>query len=122
MSRCLTERSIDHVILERGEVANTWRTERWDSLTLLTPNWLSRLPGYGYTGNDPDGFMIVPEAIDFIGAYSEFISAPVETGTTVTCVRSTDRGYQIDTDNGRWQCRSVVLANGAFNIPPCSCC
>jgi putative flavoprotein involved in K+ transport len=117
MSRCLTERSIDHVILERGEVANTWRTERWDSLSLLTPNWLSRLPGYHYSGNDPDGFMTVPEVIDFIAAYSEFALAPVETGTTVTSVRSADGGYQVDTDNGQWQCRSVVLANGAFNIP-----
>ena len=63
MSRCLTEGSIDHVVLERGEVANTWRKERWDSLTLLTPNWLSRLPGYHYRGNDPDGFMTVPEVI-----------------------------------------------------------
>jgi len=48
MSRCLTERSIDHVVLERGEVANSWKTERWDSLRLLTPNWQSRLPGYRY--------------------------------------------------------------------------
>ena len=117
MSRCLTERSIDHVILERGEVANSWRTERWDSLTLLTPNWQSRLPGYQYSGNDPDGFMTVPEVIDFLGAYSEFISAPVEYGTTVTSVQSANGGYQVHTDNGHWQCRSVVLASGACNIP-----
>ena len=56
-SWCLTERSIDHVVLERGEVANSWRTERWDSLRLLTPNWQSRLPGHRYEGADPDGFM-----------------------------------------------------------------
>jgi putative flavoprotein involved in K+ transport len=117
MSRCLTERSIDHVILERGEVANSWRTERWDSLTLLTPNWQSRLPGYQYSGNDPDGFMTVPEVIDFIGTYSEFISAPVEDGTTVTSVQSANGGYQVHTDNGHWQCRSVVLASGACNTP-----
>jgi len=55
MSRCLAERSIDHVVLERGEVAHTWRTERWDSLRLLTPNWQSRLPGFSYSGLDPDG-------------------------------------------------------------------
>ena len=63
MSRCLTERSIDHVVLERGEVANSWRTERWDSLRLLTPNWQSRLPGLGYDGDDPDGFRTMPEVI-----------------------------------------------------------
>ena len=61
MSRYLTERSIDHVVLERGEVANTWRTERWDSLRLLTPNWLSRLPGLPYDGDDPDGYMAAAE-------------------------------------------------------------
>ena len=61
MSRCLAERSIDHVVLERGEVANSWRTERWDSLRLLTPNWQSRLPGFRYEGDDPDGFMTMPE-------------------------------------------------------------
>ena len=55
MSRCLSERSIEHVLLERGEVANSWRTERWDSLRLLTPNWLNRLPGYRYQGDDPTG-------------------------------------------------------------------
>ena len=61
MSRCLAERSIDHVLLERGEVANSWRTERWDSLRLLTPNWQSRLPGFRYDGDDPDGYRTLPE-------------------------------------------------------------
>ena len=69
MSRRLSERSIDHVVLERGEVANTWRTERWDSLRLLTPNWQSRLPGFGYEGDDPDGYRTVPEVVDFISRF-----------------------------------------------------
>ncbi len=56
MSRCLAERVIDHVVLERGEVANSWRTQRWDSLRLLTPNWMTRLPGYSCQGDDPDGY------------------------------------------------------------------
>ena len=55
MSRCLAAQSIDHVVLERGEVAQAWRTQRWDSLRLLTPNWMTRLPGYAYHGDDPDG-------------------------------------------------------------------
>ncbi len=90
MSRRLTERSIDHVVLERGEVANSWRTERWDSLRLLTPNWQSRLPGMSYCGDDPDGYMTMPEVVDFITAYAATISAPVHTGTTVTRVRAAD--------------------------------
>ena len=64
MSRCLSERSIDHVVLERGEIAHSWRTERWDSLRLLTPNWQSRLPGYQYEGADPDGYMTMREVIE----------------------------------------------------------
>jgi len=117
MSRCLTQRSIDHVVLERGEVANTWRTERWDSLRLLTPNWLSRLPGYGYEGDDPDGFLTMPETIAFLERYAEVISAPVLTGTTVTSVRLALDGYEVVTDRGTWQCRAVVIATGACNIP-----
>jgi len=66
MSRCLAARHIEHVVLERGSVANSWRTERWDSLRLLTPNWLTRLPGFAYDGDDPDGFMAMPEVIAFI--------------------------------------------------------
>lgn len=116
MSRCLTERSIDHVVLERGEVANSWRTQRWDSLRLLTPNWQSRLPGYGYQGDNPDGFRTMPEVIDFIGRYAEVISAPVQTNTQVTSVRRTDTGYEVATDQGDWHCRTVVLASGACNI------
>ena len=116
MSRRLTEHSIDHVVLERGEVANSWKTERWDSLRLLTPNWQGRLPGFGYQGNDPDGFRSMPETIEFIERYAEVISAPVRTHTAVTSVRRTDHGYSVATSQGEWQCRTVVLASGACNI------
>lgn len=116
MSRCLAERAIDHVLIERGEVANSWRTERWDSLRLLTPNWQSRLPGYGYEGDDPDGYRTMPETIAFIDTYAQRISAPLRTQTTVTSVRYTDPGYVVATDQGDWQCRTVVLATGACNI------
>jgi putative flavoprotein involved in K+ transport len=117
MSRCLAERAIDHVVLERGAVANSWRTERWDSLRLLTPNWQSRLPGFGYDGDDPDGYRTVPEVIDFIDRYARAIAAPVQTDTAVTSVRVADNGYVVATDQGDWSCRSVVLATGACNIP-----
>ena len=66
MSRVLSEQSIEHVVLERGSVAHTWKTERWDSLRLLTPNWLTRLPGLEYDGADPDGFMAVEELVAFV--------------------------------------------------------
>jgi putative flavoprotein involved in K+ transport len=117
MSRCLTERSIDHVVLERGVVANTWRTERWDSLRLLTPNWQSRLPGFGYDGDDPEGYRTMPEVIAFLDRYARVISAPVQTNITVTSVQRTDTGYLVATDQGNWQSRTVVLATGACNLP-----
>jgi putative flavoprotein involved in K+ transport len=116
MSRCLADWAIDHVILERGEVAHSWRNERWDSLRLLTPNWQSRLPGLGYQGSDPDGYRSLAEVIAFIADYAKAIAAPVQTHTTVTSVRSTDAGYLVRTDQGDWRCRAVVLASGACNI------
>src|SRR5262245_62703574 len=115
MSRCLTERSVEHILIERGEVANSWRNERWDSLRLLTPNWQSRLPGFGYDGDDPDGYRTVPEVVGFIDRYARLIAAPVETNTKVTSVRRTDDGYLVTTDQGEWHSRSVVLATGACN-------
>ena len=113
----LAERSIEHVVLERGEVANSWRRERWDSLRLLTPNSQSRLPGYRYQGDDPDGFMTMPEVVDFIEGFAAAIDAPVRTQTEVTSVRPVDDGYRIATSQGELQCRSVVIASGACNVP-----
>ena len=120
----LTRRDIDHVVLERGEVANSWRTERWDSLRLLTPNWQSRLPGYGYDGDEPDGFMTMPEVVSFISAYADHIRAPVETGVRVESVSPAAAGYEVATTRGAWHARGVVLASGACNLPniPAAAC
>lgn len=117
MSRCLADRGIDHAVLERGEVASSWRTGRWDSLRLLTPSWQSRLPGYRYRGDDPDGFMTMPEVIDFINGYAGAIAAPVETNTTGTSVRAAGGGYRVMTSEGEWCARAVVLASGACGVP-----
>jgi putative flavoprotein involved in K+ transport len=111
----LSERSIEHVVLERAEVANTWKTERWDSLRLLTPNWLTRLPGLAYAGDDPDGFMAVPELVAFLERYAEHIDAPVRTGTTVTSLSRNGDGYRVETDTDSWDAAAVVIATGAFN-------
>src|ERR1700692_2548523 len=104
MSRCLCDRYIDPGVLERGEIGHSWRTERWDSLRLLTPNWQSRLPGFSYKGDDPDGYRTVAEVIEFITGYADAISAPVLTHTTVTSVRSTEAGYLVRTDQCDWLC------------------
>lgn len=116
-SHFLSGSSIDHVVLERGDVANSWRHERWESLRLLTPNWLSRLPGHAYAGADPDGYMSTAEVVDLIQGFASGSDAPVRTGVTVTSVRRTADGYAVVTDQGTVGARSVVLATGACNRP-----
>jgi putative flavoprotein involved in K+ transport len=105
-------------VLERGEVANSWRRERWDSLRLLTPNWQSRLPGQRYEGPDPDGYMTMGEVAEFIERFAAGSCAPVRTGTNVTSVRrGGDDGYHVTTSQGDFACRAVVIASGACNQP-----
>jgi putative flavoprotein involved in K+ transport len=116
-SHFLTGRSIDHVVLERGEVANSWRRERWDSLRLLTPNWQTRLPGHSYEGSDPDGYMTMGEVTEFIERFAAITHAPVRTGTNVTSVRLAGDGYHVTTSSGEIDCRAVVIASGACNLP-----
>jgi putative flavoprotein involved in K+ transport len=117
MSHHLTGRGIDHVVLDRGEVANSWRTERWDSLRLLTPNWMSRLPGHRYTGPDPDGFMSKDETVSFLCGYGRGFGAPVQTHVTVDRVGANGNGFEVVTDQGTWSCDAVVAATGASSEP-----
>jgi len=117
MSRRLTERSIDHVVLERGEVANSWRTQRWPSLRLLTPNWLTRLPGYDYAGDDPDGYMPAADLVALLTRYARLADAPVRTATTVHTVRAVPGGFEIQANDDMLHARTVVLATGACALP-----
>jgi putative flavoprotein involved in K+ transport len=102
-------------VLERGEVANSWRHERWNSLRLLTPNWQSRLPGQPYEGPDPDGYMTAAEVAELITRFAA--RAPVRTSTTVTSLRPCVEGYQVTTNQGELTARTVVIASGACNAP-----
>ena len=117
MSHYLGARGIDHVVLERGVIANSWVRERWDSLRLLTPNWQSSLPGYLYAGPDRDGYMSMPEIVRFIEGYARYSRAPVVTDTEVLSMQAGGRGYRLQTSQGEWQARAVVIASGAFNQP-----
>ena len=117
MSRCLATQSIDHVVLERGDTANSWRTERWDSLRLLTPNWLARLPGWSYQGDDPDGFMSAAEVAGYLDAYRASFNAPIRTGTEVTRITSGGCRHVVETNDGPWSARAVVMATGACSTP-----
>jgi putative flavoprotein involved in K+ transport len=105
-------------VLERGEVANSWRHERWDSLRLLTPNWQNRLPaGFRYDGQQPDGYLTGPQVVELIGRFAAHVRAPVETNATVTSVRRVDDSYRVTTSRDELQARTVVIASGACNRP-----
>jgi len=117
MSKRLTDRGIDHVVLEQADVADSWRNQRWDSFTLLTPNWQTKLPGAAYEGDDPDGFTDRAGIVGFLEDYSRRVDAPVRSNTRVVAVRPADDGYQVETDDGTWGCQCVVLAAGANRLP-----
>jgi putative flavoprotein involved in K+ transport len=117
MSRCLSDRSVDHVIIERGRVGERWRTERWDSLRLLTPNWQTRLPGFGYDGPEPDGYMSAPQLVAHLERYAASFSAPIESATTVLAMDHAAAGFRIRTDRGQWLARNVVIATGYCDLP-----
>ena len=117
MSHCLSGRGIDHVVLERGRLAERWRSERWDSLRLLTPNWQTRLPGFQYDGPDPDGFMTAGDVVSFFERYARSFSPPVESQTSVTSVWQNGDGFHVATSNGEWRARAVVIATGDCDMP-----
>jgi putative flavoprotein involved in K+ transport len=118
VSRCLTGRDIDHVVLERGRVAERWRSERWDSLRLLTPNWMSRLPEWSYTGPDPHGYMTAPEVTEYLQGYADASRAPVVGDSAVTRVERGDDGrLAVDTSSTRWVANNVVIATGWCDLP-----
>jgi putative flavoprotein involved in K+ transport len=104
-------------VLERGKVANSWRTERWDSLRLLTPNWQSRLPGHCYEGPDPDGYMQMGEVVAFIDKFAEATAAPVLAESNVTSLSSRHDGYHVVSSLGEFGCQAVIIASGACNQP-----
>jgi cation diffusion facilitator CzcD-associated flavoprotein CzcO len=117
VSRELTERSIEHVVLERGRVGQTWRG-RWDSFCLVTPNWSVQLPGGQYDGDDPDGFMPRDEVVDHLERYAAGFGAPVREGVQVTSLRPRpDSGFDLDTSAGDVVAETVVLSTGAYQRP-----
>ena len=115
MSRCLRDRGLPHLVLERGRVGQRWRSERWDSFTLLSPNWQTRLPGHRYAGPDPDGFMPAAEVADMLEDYGR--GAPVRTGVTVDAVHPSALGWWVLTSVGSYLATDVVVATGDLDRP-----
>ncbi|MEP3279907.1 MAG: NAD(P)/FAD-dependent oxidoreductase [Stappiaceae bacterium] len=117
MSYQLARSGVEHVVLERGQVANSWRKERWNSLRLLTPNWMNGLAGSDTDIRHPEGFTHVSTFIDRFDATVARNNSPVQQETTVLSVRPCTGGYQVQTDQGMIACNSVVMANGACALP-----
>jgi putative flavoprotein involved in K+ transport len=123
MSRRLSERSIDHVVLEQGDIADAWRTKRWPGLRLLTPNWTLGLPGQPADQPDPDGFLTAPDVAGLVARYALRVAAPVRTQVAVRSLRQRAGGYEVCTNAGAWQAAAVVVATGGSAhpvVPACS--
>ena len=117
MSRCLTDRGLPHVVLDRGGVAHSWKTQRWDSFTLLSPNWQTRLPGHAYAGSDPEGFMTGAQVGRFFEDYARSFAAPVRSGVTVRRIAPSVPGWVLSTTAGPISARDVVVATGDLAHP-----
>jgi putative flavoprotein involved in K+ transport len=117
VSRLLMAHGRDHVVLDRGRIGESWRTRRWDSLHLLTPNWMCRLPSWEYSGPDPDGYLSAGELVRHLEGYADSFLPPLQLGTTVLHVGPTSRGVRVDTDRGTWHARHLVIATGPGDEP-----
>ena len=112
VSRLLTRAGREHVVLDRGRVGERWRTERWDSLKLLTPNWMTRLPE-SHPEDDPDAFLPASHFVRRLEQYAASFDAPVVAGVTVSSLAAGPAGtYDVHTDHATWRARSVVVATG----------
>src|SRR5713226_1580518 len=119
MSHRLKQRGLKHVVIERHRIAERWRSERWDGLRFQFPNWSVRLPDFPFPHSDPDGFATSREIVDFIGAYADFIAAPIRCGVAVTALRRRDGGSGLiaETSDGSIEADNVVVATGPYQSP-----
>ncbi|MDE1188127.1 MAG: MSMEG_0569 family flavin-dependent oxidoreductase [Pantoea sp.] len=117
MSWNLTQKNIRHIVLERHQLAWAWREQRWDNFCLVTPNWQCKLPGFPYDGDDPHGFMLRDEIIDYVARYARSFNAPLREGVNVLRVEKTPQGFQLLTSAGVFTADQVVIAVGNYHRP-----
>lgn len=117
MSYYLSANGIDHAVFEKNRVGHAWRTQRWDSFCLVTPNWQCKLPGFNYPGNDPDGFMVRDDIVGYVEDYARRIKAPLHEGVGVNYLTKQDGRFHLDTGEGRYTADAVVLAVGGYHQP-----
>jgi putative flavoprotein involved in K+ transport len=115
----LTQQGRDHVVLEKSRVGESWRTGRWDSFTLVTPNWTLRLPGFPYRGGDPDGFLTRDEVVEYLEGYVALFDPPLRLGMAAKSVEQGTNGgrYIIQTDSVPLEASNVIVATGMFQRP-----
>jgi putative flavoprotein involved in K+ transport len=116
-SACLTKRGVEHVVLERGQVGETWRSERWDGFYLNTPNWTMDLPGGAYDGDDPHAFSPLAGIVAYLEGYARSTGAPVRENVDATRLRQAGDGWTVETTDGELTARAVVVATGSFRHP-----
>ncbi len=118
ISHCLKERGIDHLIFEKERLGESWRTKRWDSFCLVTPNWQCQLPGFHYSGNDPDGFMKKDEIVAYIEAYAQSFQPPLREGVNVSRLAQDEAArFVVSTSIGDYLADQVVVATGGYQVP-----
>ena len=112
----LTERRVEHIVLERARVGEAWR-RRWKSFCLVTPNWTVQLPGGVYDGPDPDGYIARDDIVSHLERYASSFDAPVREGVDVSGIATEDGGFRLRAEGGDLQARAVVLATGPYQRP-----
>ncbi len=119
MSYCLKERGIDHIVFEKNKIGYAWRTKRWDSFCLVTPNWQCKLPGYAYPGDDPHGFMQKDEIVQYIEAYAASFDPPIQQGVEVLKLSQNvaKNFFEVITSIEEYTADQVVVASGSYHLP-----
>lgn len=117
ISYCLKERGLDHIIFEKHKIGHAWRNHRWDTFCLVTPNWQCQLPGFPYSGSDPEGFMQKDEIVQYVQEYARSFDPPIEEGVAVTQLRQHQDGFELKTSMGDYTADQVVIAVGGYHIP-----
>jgi putative flavoprotein involved in K+ transport len=114
----LQQHGTPHLVFERQRAMHAWRERRWDAFCLVTPNWQCQLPGWPYRGDDPDGFMVKAEILDYLDGFLQHVKPPLREGVAVTRVRpGADGGYTVGTSAGDFTADAVVVASGGYDLP-----
>lgn len=113
----LCQAGVDHVVLERYKRFHAWKEDRWDSFCLVTPNWQCKLPGFPYQGDDPQGFMLKDEIVEYVEGFCNSFDAPLREGVTVMRVEKTGDIFEVDTDQQLWTADHVIVASGGYDRP-----